>query len=302
MTGQQTPLDRLLADAAYRGKFDLRAHRAILQDLLGNDWLAANAARKPRHLGIRRYVLIEQIEGSGGNVPLHNHELMVEIAAMVLDSHYLVQATRGDVGRMTLGSLANYGDEKVQKRVRAVAREVDQISDVMFELSFAAWHLSQGDQVVAQEEEGQADLILRSNKLELPMAVDCKRISSDSKLTRIAKVIKKASGQVRAVPGDHYGLVAIDVTEWCASGVHELETIERETSAVMAGPFNRRLSGALLVWHQSDIRPYPNGDVFVALRRMSKLIPHANAERPLRDLSFSAIGNAVVYWIRRRVV
>jgi len=239
------------------------AQRQILEDVFGADWFRTGDPKRRNHPAFKRWITCQAGVSRGGILPRYGFEDLPELASTLLDGYLLVQATVGESKDLRLGDLANYGDSAAQAHVRATLKKKSQFWSTLLELSYAAWCRSQGLEVSASSDDGFPDLKIEADSASLPIYADCKRIERASKLSRVEKVVKKASKQVRAVPGSHHGLVVIDVSDRvlvparCVTPYEENLTILQPAEVAEVCDFVRqefrpgkrvRLSAALICW------------------------------------------------------
>jgi hypothetical protein len=195
------------------------------------------------------------------------------------------------MAHLDLGSLANYGDEKVQRRLKAVMIDPDQFLDAMTELTYAAWHISKGHKVVATEDSGIADFSVEIPGLDLPIIADCKRLKRGTALRRLRDATSTANRQIKANRVAGIGLVVIDISEKVPNPQTfsddippEIELAASEIARTVKS-FNSAVSGVILVWNDYLIKEIfvPRRQLFVALRRRNKLVPHAAPKIPLPE-------------------
>jgi hypothetical protein len=177
-----------------------------------------------------------------------------------------------------LGDLANYGDEAVQKRLRAVIQVPDQFLDILVEVACAGWHVSRGHEVKATEEEGMPDLELKIPAWPLPIQAECKCVKNSG----FESAIRKANAQIKRAGHRCYGLVYLDVSQrsvdpasfWNDSLPEEFAPILLEVERCL-----REFNGGALCFH----------------RYRSFLIRHRNPKEPLPEHTEPImVGNTVM--------
>jgi hypothetical protein len=230
--------------------------------------------------------------------------ILSDIAQIFLDSIVLVQCTRGNIETLDLGSLANYGDIKVQKRLKAVMIDHNQFLDAMTELTYAAWHISKGHRVVATEDSGIADFSVRIPSLELPIIADCKRLKENTAIRRVRDATSTANRQIKGTGSNGIGLAVIDISDrvpnpptFSDATPLEVEQVAAEVARALKGS-NSSVSGVILIWNYYLLRELfePKHKLFIALRRRSKLVPHAAPRVPLPESIDELLpGNTVVF-------
>ena len=268
----------------------LLAQIALLEQFFGAGWLADRTTDESEHPAVKRWAFCQKLAARGGVLRIpEDLRWLPEMAQLLLDSATLVECTRGNITSLNLGNLGNYGDERVQKRLKAVAVNPDQFLDAMTELTYAAWHISKGHRVVATEDPGIADFSVEVPGLDLPIIADCKRVKSKSALRRLRDAISTANRQIKAVNSAGIGLVIMDISgkvpnpEMFSDAVPlEVEQAAVEVSRSIK-EFNSSVSGVILVWTDFLIRELfePRHKLFVVLRRRSKVVSHAAPKVPL---------------------
>jgi len=251
--------------------------------LFGQEWLKNQAKGFTSHPAYKRWLLCEDLLRRYDGLRLPEEEsLLPELAQMVLDNQFLVACTHGQAGQFTLGDIANYGDEKVQKRIKSIIFNPSQFLDFITEISFAASHLWRGHQVVVYEEMGFPDFEIAIQGWDMPVAVDCKRIQQESSERRIGAVIKKVNRQVKKLEKPCYGLAVLDVTEKVENPgmfsneipaeVLRLEDITRHAVSL----HNSSISAVILLWNEFSIIRTPQNQNFISLwlQRRCEIIRH----------------------------
>ena len=174
------------------------AHKKILEDLFGSQWFLDNWKKKLNHSAYSSWKLcLKLIEQTGVVKWPEDVQTLPDIAKVILDNHFILQCSGGDISNLRLGSFANYGNQSVKRRLNSVILTADGFRSIMTELSYAAWHISKGHKVTAYKEEGYPDFQVLAEDVTLPLVTDCKRIQKGSSDLRFAKVINKANNQVK---------------------------------------------------------------------------------------------------------
>jgi hypothetical protein len=197
-----------------------------------------------------------------------------------------------------LGDLANYGDEAVQKRLRAVIQVPDQFLDILVEVACAGWHVSRGHEVKATEEEGMPDLELKIPAWPLPIQAECKCVKNSG----FESAIRKANAQIKRSGHRCYGLVYLDVSQrsvdpasfWNDSLPEEFAPILLEVERCLR-EFNSSVSGVILLWKDHVILKMNDGGALCFHRYRSFLIRHRNPKEPLPEHTEPImVGNTVM--------
>ena len=284
----------------------LQAQKSILENLFGIEWFNKITKKNTMHPAFMRWKLCSDLLKRNGELFFpQDREHLPEIARMFLDNSFIVTCTQGQFENFSFGSMTNYGDAKVQRRIRATISNPIQFLSTMTELSCAAFHLIRGHSVIAYEELGFPDFEALLPNWDLPIAIDCKRISRDTSTNRLGKVINKANKQVKALEKPCYGLVVLDVSEKVDNNSFELsdnipsEIITLKDSVSIAiSQENTSISGVLLLWDDFSIieTQKPRGSsLSLCLRRKNMLIQHARPKYPLgKDLDSVTIGNSLI--------
>jgi len=199
------------------------------------------------------------------------------------DTYWLVECTQGDVGSFRLGQLANYGDERVMRRLRSVILHPAQYEDVLAELMFAASQISRGHAVTASEALGKPDFRIIVPGWPLPILADSKRLSGKGLRNSINQHIKKTDKQIKSVAEPAYGLAILNVSAllvnpWSLSDSLPEEVVQLELGIRKElSKHHRSISAAVLVWDEmSVLGPEPNLPPFVmvAIRTRSLVVRH----------------------------
>ena len=144
-----------------------------------NGWFVDEKRKRLPHPAYIRWQRCEDLLAGNGLVQLPaDNEILNTLMVALCDNLSLIQATGGSVDAQKLGDLANYGDEAVQKRLRAVIQVPDQFLDVLVEVACAGWHVWRGHEVKATEEEGMPDLELKIPAWPLPIQAECKCVKN----------------------------------------------------------------------------------------------------------------------------
>ena len=277
---KETPIPQL-------GQF-LETQIRVLEDLFGNEWFSSS--HKQHHPAFQKWTLCNELLRRGGllRLPEDEHRLRA-ITDLLLDNYSLVQATGGELIKFRLGSLANYGDENIRKRITSVIDEASQFLDVLVELNYAAWHISRGHRVQAFETEGYPDFEIHIEHLPLPLATDCKRVRASTTNRRSSKLVNKANRQIKHLGKPSYGLVVIDVSEKIASPESRTNGLPLEVAQVCdileqsLRRHNTSVSGVLVTWKDNLIKPMTDdsGGHLCFIRQHSHLVQH---EAPIHRL------------------
>lgn len=189
----------------------------VLEDLFGADWFTRPTRRRDAHPAYGDWSYCNSVVRSDGKFFWRDqqelHELARKWASVVRRNASLVQCTKGDIGNFRLGHLANYGDERVRRRLEAVIVDNNQYLDVLSEFRCVGWHSSQGHDVVVSENSGWADFRILIPTWESAVVADCKRLSKAPTKRTVKRHVEKANRQVKAVGDDAYGLLFLDASE-----------------------------------------------------------------------------------------
>jgi hypothetical protein len=155
----------------FQSPLDLvRAQKVLLETLFSPGWFVnAKNDKVLRHPAYIRWQRCQDLIDRNGRVQLPaDNDILNKLMVAMCDNLSIIQATGGSVDAQKLGDLANYGDEDVQKRLRAVIRDPGQFLEVLVEVACAGWHVSRGHEVKATEAEGMPDLELQIAGWSLP--------------------------------------------------------------------------------------------------------------------------------------
>jgi hypothetical protein len=195
----------------------------------------------------------------------------------------LVKVTAGNVEPLRLGAFANYGDPRVQRRLRAVVRNPHQFLDVLTELQFAMTCRAQGGSVTAYENEGYPDFEAVIPGLDYPIIADCKRIAAGTSSRAIKDDITHANKQIKRLGKRGYGLVVVDASTRIhdTTGTTDAEpvvvgTVYRDFRGAIS-THNRSVSGVLLTWDLYNAEQLPM--LHAGFR--SRLFLHADPKMPI---------------------
>lgn len=282
----------------------LQVQKRVLEDLFGLEWFDSSQTRD--HPAYGRWVLCNEMLEQGARIGLENRDRLSQFAELLLDNYSLVQATGGQLDRFQLGILANYGDPKVETRIRAIIHEPRHFLDLLVELSYAAWHLSRGNEVRAFEAAGHPDFEVVTSSPAAHFATDCKRVQAGTSENRFRKLVNKANKQIKNLGALCHGLVVVDISERTPqliqlgdSAPSEIDRVARLLQHSMQTD-NTTVSGALITWRDTVITPMTDGSggTLCALRQHSRIVRHSN---PLRELpadgSFLRFGHTVAFQV-----
>ncbi len=256
----------------------VNAQKRLLEALFPEGWFVNVPKKRLEHPAYVRWRRCEVLLAQDGRVQLpRDVEIVNTLLIALLDNLSIIQATRGSVDAQELGDLANYGDEAVQKRLRAVIQHPEQFLDALVEVTCAGWHVSRGHDVKATEKDGMPDLDLQIPGWELPIQAECKCV----KYAGFKKAIEKANAQIKRAAKRCYGLVYLDVSQrnvdpasfWSDSLPKEFATIQAELQHCLER-FNRSVSGVILLWKDHTILRMNDGGVLCFLRYRGILIRH----------------------------
>jgi hypothetical protein len=300
-TGQDRLVEMVTPSAGAPFPF-LSAQKLVLESLLGAAWFQQDVDKKTGHPAYQRWQLCEDMIERGLRLPEESHRL-AELAVMILDNYYIVACTKGTLGEFSFGSLANYGDPKVQRRIRSAIHVHREFSSKLTELAYAAWHLSHSHTVTAYEEEGYPDFEVTVPGWDLPLAVDCKHIGRGTSERRIDKVIQAANKQIKALGKPCYGLAVLDVSEKAENSSALRDEVPqavedlRQLAYQALSAYNTSVSAALLVWNGlTVIEPSQvPGSLVLCLSRRTTIVPHMAPRHPIgEDSSLISFGTNTV--------
>jgi hypothetical protein len=199
---------------------------------------------------------------------------------MLLDSTTFVTISGGDPGNLRIGNLSGYGDDAVQRKIRSRLPDPRQFDALMLEISTAAWHQSQGHHIKPLEDEGLPDLRVAIQGIDLPLYVECKRLTTSSE-AGIQKRIRYANRQIKAVGDPCYGVVILDVSGAVGAITNlsdeipkAVRTILHYVDGALTGPKNRSVSRVIVTWDDMGIMGQPPERTSVFLRRNIKHLNH----------------------------
>lgn len=281
-----------------------KAQKTILENLFGADWFIKDVIKKDNHPAYKRWLLSTKLIKQNGIVRWpEDKEKMSDIASIILDNFFIVKYSGGDLDRFTLGTFSNY-NEKVRKRIYTEIEDPSKFFDKLTELSYSAWHLSEGNEVIQYEEDGYPDFKVYIKDIDLPIATDCKRIKVDTQDNRFAKDITKANKQIKALNEECYGVVVIDISDKIRNPdvfsdeiPEEVERISRIVKSAILN-FNSAVSGVLLIWDDYVMLGIPGKapKSTFAYRKRNMVLRHSNPRKELPDgLNLFDLGNTLVY-------
>lgn len=285
-----------------------RALAALFRSLFTEKWLQnPRNADHPAVFHLRVYD--EHVASNGRTVPSVEDPVQVMMhAEFQLNGFHLLEALGGRIADLAPGSLANYGDAKVQRRIRAALRSRSEFHAVMTEIARAAFHIQRYHEVCAREEENRADLKVLIPGVKLPLIIECKRVGEDSSPERFLNVVKKANKQIGAENTDSYGILVIDITDrvrlyrrrtrWGKSWTHRVPEPLAEIRAAVRSALSRprgssnvseptcfysNISCAVLVWNEITVRPDTHGANKVVIRKRTEVISHRDPRHRLPE-------------------
>jgi len=269
----------------------IQAQKRLLEALFPTGWFSTKAKRHWQHPAYIQWRLCEELLVREGRIHIPDDlEVIQTLLSAWLDNMTLIQATRGSVDALELGDLANYGDEAVCRRLRAVIQEPNQFLDVLVEVSCAAWHVSRGHDVTATEEKGMPDLALEIPGWRLPIRADCKRVGKDAGSSRFKNVIEKGNAQIKRTNQRCHGLLYLDVSDRVAKASFgdslpdEIAKIQ-ETIQHCLNQYYTSVGGVVLLWKDYITLPMKDGSegVVCFLTYQSHLIRHRKPNDPLPE-------------------
>jgi len=280
----------------------LTAQIKILESLFGDAWFSDKKREIDFHPAYERWKLCKYLLFRKGRFRFPQDESLLPIFCKVLLENYsFIQCTKGNLQTFSFGSLGNYGDSAVQKRIQSEIRTSGGYKSIHTELQFAAWHLSHGHNVEAFERKGPDQKILIPT-WNLPIIAECKRIESETKISRIQEIIKNANRQIKNEHIPCYGIIVIDLSEKIINYNKLNDDLPTELNEIFEEivkklyKYYTSISAALLFWHQVTImKPdqyCPGKGISIFLRTQSKFIKHKNPLYPINnDLSKINFGN-----------
>ena len=145
-----------------------RRQKILLEDLFPESWFLKT--KKKRHPAYIRWDLCRRMINQNGIIkfPEQKDEL-AEIGRIVLDSYIISLITRGDVQRLSWGSLSLYGDKLVQTKIRSRITDPEQFEDIMVELYTGAWHISKRHTVTPIENKRLPDFKVEFSNITYPI-------------------------------------------------------------------------------------------------------------------------------------
>jgi hypothetical protein len=291
-------------------------NKKVLEDFFSKDKIKKLSKNHP---ALKRWNLCDKLIKQGSAIKLpEDSENFLEIASMLLDNNFLLQTSGENVQKLFLGDFSNYGDDKVRRKIIAEVVDENKFLDVMTELTYAAWHISKNQKVIAYEEDGYPDFKIILENEKLPIVTECKCVHHNKNINRIEDVIRKAGKQIKNIKQDCYGLVVINI----ASKVNIKENIFVDISSVSddlppevilikniaersINLKNRAISGILLIWDDYSLigNPEKDGKSLSILRKRSLLIKHKTPLFSLADNFFiSTFGYTItqnITWTKR---
>jgi len=277
-------------DAIINPRRFLETQKQVLEELFGTEWFSSTCRR--RHPAYQRWILCNELLRRGALLRLpEDQQRLREIAQLVLDNYTLVQATGGKPIPFELGSLANYCDENVRKRLTSVIEEPAQFLDVLVELNYAAWHSSRGHRVRAFESTGFPDFEVNVDGLPLSLAADCKRVRASTTDRRFPKLVNKANKQIKNLGRPCYGLAVIDVSEKVSNPESQSGKMPQEVVRICAileqllRQHCTSVSGVLVIWRDNKLVPMTDGSggLLCFVRQHSHLLRHRDPKHKLPE-------------------
>jgi hypothetical protein len=270
----------------------VQAQKRLLEALFPPGWFSRETQRHSQHPAYVQWRLCVELLARKGRIRLPDDtEVVHTFLSTWLDNLILLQATHGTIDGLEFGDLANYGDEAVCRRFRAVIQEPDQFLDVLVEVSCAAWHVSRGHDVMATENAGMPDLTLEIPDWRLPIQADCKRVGKAATYSRFKKVIEKANTQIKRANQRCYGILYLDVSDRVAKRVSlgaplpdEIARIQETIQRCLRQHYTS-VGGVVLLWKDTLTVPMTDGSegVLCVLRYRSHLIRHSEPKAPLPE-------------------
>jgi hypothetical protein len=199
------------------------------------------------------------------------------------DSRIMSNAMNGNAQEYLLGTAAKYGDKDVLTRINAEIVDPVKYFHIMTELELANWCNVKGYEMTVFQ-RGGADFRFVICGWDRPVIGDCKRISKNSSVTRIGKVINKANDQIKRTGEDGYGVVAIELTDRLPELMSISDDIPEELTPLIVeanlniGNCNTAVNAVVLFWTEIGYLgnlPQDNVRLMVS-RTRSKVLIHRN--------------------------
>ncbi|MGD0145230.1 MAG: hypothetical protein ABSB53_00025 [Nitrososphaerales archaeon] len=275
----------------------LKGQEKVLEWLFPAGWFS-DPRNKTHPAFIRHQTCDEQIARESGIPTAEKLGDFATVARLRLDSTILILVSEGDLKSIVFGSLDSFGDETVRKKIQTRVTDPRMFEDMMVELYTAAWHKSKHHSVTPLEIEGLPDMIVKVPSLDLPIAVECKHVTSDSE-NRIDSVIKKASNQIgnfksRESRIDAYGVVMLDFAS--SFGVNRVksnlvpERVQRTLDLVkrsVSGNKNNSVKTVVCTWDDYLVLGDDSQPTAYVFRRNFRVVHHdGDFERIPQELLF----------------
>ncbi len=114
--------------------------KIILEELFGLKWFNSQIIKKSTHPALKRWKLCNKMIEQKGRFQLpYDEPIIPEITQLTIENLAFIECSKGDVSTFSLGSIANYGDVLVQKRLRNELKSPNKYLDIQTELQYAAW-------------------------------------------------------------------------------------------------------------------------------------------------------------------
>lgn len=275
------PEAELIHDA---GHLLFQVQKEAIERLFPKGWLAASASAE--HPAALRWELCRQMIAQNGTIrlPHQEHQLPV-LGRVVLDAFLLSQIGGND----WLGSLNEFGDERVQSKLKSRIRNPEQFEDLMLELAVAGWYLSKGLSVQPSEEPGFPDLRISTVGADVPLHAECKRLSSITR-NRLITEVRDANRQLRHPAEPHCGIALFDLSgalglvkapPWYVPP--EVEEAQSIVAAALRGAKNRAVGAVFLTWDTCHEIIEQSGLVLLFFSRAKRVVHHELVEglRPI---------------------
>ncbi|MGB9022901.1 MAG: hypothetical protein WCC94_05640, partial [Candidatus Bathyarchaeia archaeon] len=264
-----------------------RRNQEILEVLFSPDWFRQTTQKQ--HPVYQRWLLCEKIiTEQQGAIHWPEQSDLLALARMGLDSAILIDATKGDLQRLRLGSLGVlFRDEKVRKKFLSRLDDPEQFEDVWVELYIGAWHQGKGHIVEYREIEKRPDIRIEIPRAHFPVFIECKRLRALS-AKRVRRHIKDANNKIAnelAKAGPGYGILVLDVTAHDIAEAQDDEGIALPAKlgpivsivqSRLAGPKNRSIGAAILIWDEYKVQHALPIKSWYGLRRRSTRVVHNN--------------------------
>ena len=166
----------------------IRYHKTVLESLYGTEFLNKYPQKHPAQY---HYEMCLNILEKGGMIKWNeSQQYYNELLRMTLHTSVTNTIGQGSIGSLKIGDITLYGDESVQRKLKACLNNPLHFNSLMLELSFASYQINKENNVLPLEQENKPDLRVEVEELDFPVFVECKCLKSISE-NRINSRIKK---------------------------------------------------------------------------------------------------------------